>query len=251
MLLRICLILAILGGGAVVAVNFVMVKKSIETTITARDSEKTQKEAARKQLATAQKDLTTAKANLDTTTTKLATANKDLTAAKSTADSLAKDKTDLTDRLGKTQTQRDALQASLAKFDQLKVTPDDVVKLQADVKKAADEYAGASNESDVLKKEIDVLLKRLAPLTRQTNNDVVEPAGLKGKVVAVDPKYDFVVLNIGEDHGVLPNGIMMVARDGRLIGKVQIVSVANTQSIANIMPAWRRGDVIEGDEVLY
>jgi len=214
--------MALLGGGAVVAVNFVMVKKSIETTIAQRNSEKTAK-----------------------------TTRSDLAAAKSSVESLTKDKADLTDRLGKAQTQRDALQATLAKFEQLHVTPEDILKLQGDKKKLDEEYAGASNESDILKKEIEALHRRFDPLTIQTTNDVVEPAGLKGKVVAVDPKYDFVVLNIGEDHGVLPKGIMMIARDGRLIGKVQIVSVANTQSIANIMPAWRRGDVMEGDEVLY
>ena len=61
MLLRICLIVAILGAGAVVAVNFVMVKPAMEATITARDSEKQQKETAQKDLATAKKDLTAAR----------------------------------------------------------------------------------------------------------------------------------------------------------------------------------------------
>jgi len=252
MLLRICLILAILGGGAVVAVNFVMVKKSIETTITQRESEKKEKTVAQTKLATAQKDLTKANADLATANKNLTSTKADLATAKSKADSLTKEKDDLNDKLGKTQTQRDALQATLAKFEQLKITPDDVKTLQADLKKAQEEYAGASNESEILHKEILVLTNRLAPLIAGATTDVVElPTGLKGKVVAVDPKYDFVVLNIGEDHGVLPKGIMMVARDGQLIGKVQIVSVANTQSVANIMPAWRRGDVMEGDEVLY
>jgi hypothetical protein len=67
----------------------------------------------------------------------------------------------------------------------------------------------------------------------------------------VDPKFGFVILNIGEDKGVLANGIMMVARGGNLIGKVQIARVEKTQSVANILPAWRRGEVMEGDEVLY
>lgn len=244
--------MAILGGGAVVAVNFVMVQKAIVTTIKQRDSEKTAKTAALSKLEKSQKDLGTATNNLATANKNLTSTRSDLAAAKSSVESLTRDKSDLTDRLGKAQTQRDALQATLAKFEQLKVTPEDIVKLQGDVKKAEEEYAGASNEGEILKKKVDELLKRLAPLITVGSNDVVElPPGLKGKVVAVDPKYDFVVLNIGEDHGVLPKAIMMVARDGRLIGKVQIVSVANTQSVANIMPAWRRGDVMEGDEVLY
>jgi negative regulator of sigma E activity len=76
------------------------------------------------------------------------------------------------------------------------------------------------------------------------------PPGLKGQIVAVDPKYSFVILNMGEDKKLLVNGIMLVARDGKLIAKVQIARVDKTQSVANILPAWRRSDVMEGDEVI-
>jgi hypothetical protein len=43
---------------------------------------------------------------------------------------------------------------------------------------------------------------------------------------------------------------MMIARSGVLIGNVQISRVENTECVANILPAWRRGDVMEGDQVL-
>jgi hypothetical protein len=53
---------------------------------------------------------------------------------------------------------------------------------------------------------------------------VLLPTGLRGKILAVDPKYDFVVLNIGEDQGAKERGVMMVDRDGKLLGKVRIKS---------------------------
>jgi cell shape-determining protein MreC len=65
----------------------------------------------------------------------------------------------------------------------------------------------------------------------------------------VDPKWNFVVLNVGEDQGVLEDGEMLVSRDGRLVAKVIVRSVQKDHSIANIVPNWRLGDVIEGDEV--
>jgi type II secretory pathway component PulC len=72
---------------------------------------------------------------------------------------------------------------------------------------------------------------------------------LKGRILAVDPKWNFVVLNIGGDQGVLNDGEMLVSRDGKLVAKVIVRSVQKDRSIANIVPGWQLGDVIEGDEV--
>ena len=77
------------------------------------------------------------------------------------------------------------------------------------------------------------------------------PAGLKGTVLAVDPKYNFVVLDIGEDKGALERGEMLVNHSGRLVAKVRISSVEKNRCIANIMPGWGNADVMEGDQVLY
>jgi hypothetical protein len=69
--------------------------------------------------------------------------------------------------------------------------------------------------------------------------------------VAVDPKFNFVVLNIGEEQGAKARGVMMVDHDGKLLGKVRITSVTKTECVANILPDWKRGTIMEGDEVLY
>jgi hypothetical protein len=68
--------------------------------------------------------------------------------------------------------------------------------------------------------------------------------------MAVDPKWDFVVLNVGEDQGVLPDGELLVSRDGKLVAKVIVRSVQKDRSIANLVPGWQLGEIIEGDEVI-
>ena len=68
--------------------------------------------------------------------------------------------------------------------------------------------------------------------------------------MAVDPKWEFVVLNVGEDQGVLPDGEMLVSRDGKLVAKVIVRSVQKNRCIANIVPGWQLGDIIEGDSVI-
>jgi hypothetical protein len=74
-------------------------------------------------------------------------------------------------------------------------------------------------------------------------------ANLRGKILVVDPKWDFVVLNIGLDQGVKEEGELLVSRDGRLVAKVIVRSLEKNRCIANVMPGWKLGEVIEGDEV--
>ena len=79
---------------------------------------------------------------------------------------------------------------------------------------------------------------------------VTLPASLKGKVLVADPKWNFVVLNVGEDQGVLERGELLVNRDGKLVAKVVVRSVQKDRSIANVMPGWELGEVMEGDQVI-
>ena len=67
----------------------------------------------------------------------------------------------------------------------------------------------------------------------------------------MDPKYEFVVLNIGGNQGAKERGEMLINRNGRLIGKVRITSVLPDKSIANVIKAWKQDEPFEGDEVLY
>jgi len=69
-------------------------------------------------------------------------------------------------------------------------------------------------------------------------------------VLVTDPKWNFVVLNIGEDQGVLERGELLVNRDGKLVAKVIVRSVQKDRSIANVMPGWELGEVMEGDQVI-
>jgi hypothetical protein len=63
----------------------------------------------------------------------------------------------------------------------------------------------------------------------------------------VDPKFDFVVLDVGHDKGMLENGEMLVSRDGKLVAKVKVRAVERDRSIANVLPGWKLTDVYEGD----
>jgi hypothetical protein len=89
-------------------------------------------------------------------------------------------------------------------------------------------------------------------LRRYRDKDYVVqlPGKLRGTVLVADPKWDFVILDVGEDQGVLDFGELLVNRNGKLVAKVIVRTVQKGRSIANVVPGWKLGDVTEGDQVI-
>ncbi len=106
-----------------------------------------------------------------------------------------------------------------------------------------------NEEKAVFVRTIARLTNQLAGLIGTKDYFVILPADLKGKVVEVDPKWDFVVLNIGSDQGVLENGELLISRDSKLVAKVVVRTVYKNSCIANIVPNWKLGEVFEEDMV--
>ncbi len=75
------------------------------------------------------------------------------------------------------------------------------------------------------------------------------PNSARGRVLVVDPKWDFLVLDVGSKLGLKDRGVLLVSRNGTLIAKVRVMNVQPDRSIANIMPGWKLKDVMEGDQV--
>jgi hypothetical protein len=82
------------------------------------------------------------------------------------------------------------------------------------------------------------------------NRPIALPSNLVGKVLQIDPKWQFLVLDVGADQGALNRGQMLVHRGGRLVAKVKITHVEKHQCIADILPGWKLTEVHEGDQVI-
>jgi len=249
MLLRISLIVAILAGLAVGVLNFVQVKEKI-TTLQA--NLKTETEAHQKferQYNTTKKDLDKRTAELKQTQATLEAANtaKDKAEADLAAQVKRADK--LTDDLNKTRQERDAAQADLAAYKATGVTPQQILGMNAKLRDLQDNLAVAGTENKILLQRLKKVETELA-VYRDPNFFVTLPAGLKGKVLVADPKWNFVVLSVGEDQGVLERGELLVNRNGKLVAKVVVRSVQKDRCIANVLPGWELGEVMEGDQVI-
>lgn len=79
--------------------------------------------------------------------------------------------------------------------------------------------------------------------------EVPELPPVSGKVVAVDPKWNFIVLDMGAEHGLVPKGILMISRGSKLVGKAKLTRVDADRSIANVLPGWDLRQVQEGDQI--
>jgi hypothetical protein len=247
---RICLIVAILAGLGAGAVTFFKVQDIIVSTRAERDDWHTKDTdeiaAHNKTKAT----LKTTLAKLDTTEKQLAQTKSDLDAANGKVADLETRNTDLTAKLEKTTGERDDAQQKLEAWRLLGLTPEEIKVVVSDLAKIQKAKEALIGENKLLVSKVNEWEKRWNDFFGDTG-PVLLPVGLRGKITAVDPKYDFVVLNIGEDQGAKERGEMMVDRDGKLLGKVRIKSVSKDWCVANILPDWQRGEIMEGDEVLY
>ncbi len=248
-MLRICLIVTILAGLAAGALTFTKVQDIITTTRQQRDEwhQKDTSEVAAHN--TTKKTLTETKTKLETTQKNLAQTKSSLDAANSKVDDLTKNNTDLTAKLDKASADRDEAQQKLERWSGLP-DPAAIRGIMADLEKTRKAKEAVIGENKLLAAKVMEWVNRWDNYFHDTA-PVILPTGLRGKILAVDPKYDFVVLNIGDEQGVKERGEMMVDRNGKLLGKVRIKSVSKNRCVANILPDWQRGQMMEGDEVLY
>jgi len=98
--------------------------------------------------------------------------------------------------------------------------------------------------------EIRVLKSTVASLKRGDSEQVRLPATLTGKVLVSDPKWQFVVLDVGATSGMLERGELLVSRAGKFVGKIKVNRVEHDRAIGNILPGSGPGEVLEGDQVI-
>jgi len=249
MLLRLSLVIAIIAAIAVGVINFVMVKAKIETVEQHRLTEETAKKDALTKLDKSTKDLEKTTADLNTTKETLATTTTERDKLQADVASLTKKSADLSEKLAKSTQERDDARAELASFKATGQTPAQILGFVDQIKKLQETIGVLNTEKDLLARKLHSTEVKLAKII-DPDYLVPLPPELKGKVIACDPKWDFVVLDVGEEQGVLTDGEFLVNRNGKFVAKIRVRTVEKGRCVANVMPGWKIGDVMEGDVVL-
>ncbi|MEI6349655.1 MAG: hypothetical protein WCP06_00955 [Verrucomicrobiota bacterium] len=132
-------------------------------------------------------------------------------------------------------------------------TPDP--KVLADLeeaKKKADEQAVIAKAAQTKLAETESRAKSLEEEKARRDASLSKP-GLEGKVLAVNPNWNFVVLSVGDRQGVAMNSTFVVKRGSSMIAKLRITSVEPSTAIADIVRgSGPKGTAVEpGDVVIF
>jgi chromosome segregation ATPase len=250
MLLRISLIVAIVAGIATFVISHTQLATKIATLqsdlATTQAALATSQEAERKASADAKaaneradrldRELSDTKENLELQTSRANT-------QQNRADRLEGD-------LNKTRGELTEAQRNLAAWRALGIPVEQVRERLAALERATVALAGMTEENKVLLDRVQDLQVRLDRYEGGADRPPEMDLARNGKVLAVNPQWDFIVVDLGSNEGAVERGEMLVNRDGKLVAKVRISRVEETQCVANVMAEWKQADVAVGDVVL-
>ncbi|MBW8863345.1 MAG: hypothetical protein JF609_00165 [Verrucomicrobia bacterium] len=238
MLIRILLIVAIIAGLGAGGLGYYEVSTQIPALKDQRDKEHTNYTTEQTAHKKTTNELKKTAADLASTQQELSDTKDARDKAVARADAQQKRADELSDKLAKAVQERDDAQNLLASYKATDLTPDQVVRLNKQLKDATAQIAAINGEKALLQRQLV-----------RAQNELKKLTDLMGKVVVVDPKWDFVVVNVGDTKGAREDGELLVSRDGKLVAKVIIKSVQSDRCIANVVPGWKLGEMIEGDTV--
>lgn len=245
MLLRIALAVAILAGIGATVLNLVKVKPEVTRIIGEREDFKNKYQTTQAELGKTQKELTQTKASLDQTKKQLDTTKTERDTAVADADKQRKEVARLKDQVEKATSDKVEAQRDLAAWKALGFSVDQIKVVITDLRQAQKDLGALTNQVGDLGHELAEVKNRL--LKYENPSYVVHEPNVAARVVAVDPKFDFVVLDVGQDKGMLRDGDMLVSREGKLVAKVRIRTVDRNTCVANVLPGWKFSELMEGD----
>jgi chromosome segregation ATPase len=202
----------------------------------------------------------------------LAEARKELNAAK--------------DELGTVAKTRDELQRSIEDREQeIARLTKDLEQIRSDSRSASSQLSALQSERDAAKRQVAELEKAKSDLeakvlelaerptveldkVRVTSDEggavdfaggglpqpggyvmPVSTAGGDGQVVVVNREYDFIVMNLGKNHGLSIGQEFQIIRGAEILGRVKVEKIYDELSAAAILPDSKKSSIREGDAV--
>ncbi len=254
---KVLLIVAILVSLLTAGLGY-MNKQTLDETVATLETTKSSLSTRTTELAGKTKELEETTATLETTVAEKATVEASLATSEAAKDKAEAELSDVTGQLASKTSEVESLTAQVAEKDatiaQLTVpgsTPTEEVDPSGPTPREQELealVASLEEKNTQLRSENETYEEKESDRKAQVMRD-----GLEGQVLAVNPAWNFVVLSIGDNRGVVNNAELLLKRDGRYLGKVRVTSVEPSTSIADIVansvPA---GIAVQpGDSVIY
>lgn len=112
------------------------------------------------------------------------------------------------------------------------------------VKELEDSKKDLGRKQEEVEAMVEVAQKKLTANQQEANRQTERKMqrderhrrnGLESVITAVEPGWGFVVIGAGSKTGFTPQTVLLVKRDGRLIGKVRPTAIEPTQTIADVV----------------
>ena len=214
-----------------------------------------QKQMMERQRAAAEKEMKAREAKVAAQTAALTETDHRVAGAEADLVKIQTEKSDLQSKLQANEAQIAEFQKRIEELSKTPANPNpgapSAAELQAQLEDARKQLESAEREKILLSDKFQSDMGRGAePAIKR------EPkfrGSIRGTVLAVNPAYNFVVLNLGNRNGVEANAEMLVLREGSVIGKIRISSVEPATAIGDIMSSsLARGVQVQpGDTVIY
>jgi hypothetical protein len=245
-IIRASLVIAILATFAVGVLNGIKVREKIRRLQSGLQEQTVARYQAEAEVTRARRDLEATAASLNQTKITLQTVTAEKESALASAASQAKRADQLDKELMMARREGDEARAELARYRSGGMQPEQIVRAAELIRKLQSELGVARTEN----KALHIQVKDLAEQLPEADCIVKLPAGLDGRVLVADPKWQFVVLDAGENQGVLKRGELLVNRGGKLVAKVMVTRVEQDRCVATVMPGWGLGAIAEGDRAI-
>lgn len=127
--------------------------------------------------------------------------------------------------------------------------PDNPKKLTATNEELREELAAVRQEKRELEKKIAERTGGLPGSVDVGRVKITTGRRFSGKVLVVNPKYDFVVVDIGKTQGLEKGVVLIVHRENKFIGKLEVIKVYEKMAAADLITDWMQHEVQVNDGV--
>lgn len=127
-------------------------------------------------------------------------------------------------------------------------------ELFSEISTLSEKVKVAEGENKLLasaKEKMEVELKKLRESEELRRPGGTKSISLSGKIVAVNPTWNFIILDLGKNDQVVEGLSMVIYRGEKMIGKAKVVTVDATTSVADLLPGTPAQAIEVGDQVIY
>jgi soluble cytochrome b562 len=138
------------------------------------------------------------------------------------------------------ETEMETLKAKLAKLPAgftVQTLSENLNKMKASIVDFQTQAEGKKKEVVAEQEKLDAVSKSLQDIIAKIEGrkKAFERNSLTGRVVAVNPDWGFVVLDVGEKESITPDTKLIVIRGTETVGKLSILSVTGQKTVANVL----------------